>query len=140
MSDTRVRRPVAAGAGAPERTTSFHQTLILIAAYFLGTGGDASIGELVRDVVDDQGRSEVVGAIADGIEDEHELHLSRIVEIRARFLDEAARYEATDDELREALQRGVEEVECSQEAILDARFRLVAEMRADEWEELCSDL
>jgi hypothetical protein len=126
--------------GGPRGSSAFHQVLILLAAYLFGGGGDQSLGERVRGAISDEERSEAAGAIADGIEGEIDRHLERVLEIRASFFEVAADYDATAQQLADALGQGVAEAERIQEALLDARFELRGVTKRREWKKICEGL
>lgn len=128
----------ASPAAPPRETTRVHQVLVLVALYLFGIGPSGTeLHERVEDAVADDDRRARATAIAERMEGSLAEHLQRIAQHREAFLQVAASYETTADEIRAALAPCVTEVELLQQTLVAERFRLVAEMNASEWEELC---
>ena len=124
------------------RTVSFHQVLILLAAYFFGGGGGgaSTLSEQVQDAVKGKDQRKAAVAIAEGIDHELEQHTAQLVAIRDSFFAAARKHETPADELSVILEQGASAAERVQSAVLDARFRLVETMQANEWQQLCESL
>jgi hypothetical protein len=71
---------------------------------------------------------------------ELDLHVERVLEIRASFYEVAARYDSTPEELSNALGQCVAEAERVQKTLLNARFQLREATKRREWKEICEGL
>lgn len=128
----------APGRGMRSSSVAFHQVLILLAAYFFGSGscGNGSLEERVDDVVSGKHRNAAAVAIAAEIDAMVEEHLNVIVSLRNTIDATAERYDATPEELFAASEEGILAAEAIEAELLDARFRLHAQMRKKEWKDL----
>lgn len=138
MSPLEKHAALAAGGGARERTTSFHQVLILLAAYFFGVGscGSQSVKQRVDEAIKSEARKPAAVALAREIDSMVEQHLEAILSLRNALDETAARYDATPEELYAASEAGIVAAESIEARLLDARFRLRDLMKKKEWKEL----